>query len=840
MTAQPLTLSAVEQRIRSGEIELITCDVFDTLVWRPMVRPVDLFPTMRDELVDLGLLDSSVDATTFQRARVGAEERARADVWEQRSSRECTIEEIHSRLWKAMRRGHPNTDRDADVETGVRCELDVERRTLRPHRGVRELLGIARDHAVRVELVSDTYLSEQQLRELLTAVGLDLSGFAVTTSSSRGFGKGDGLLADVVERSNVAPPRIVHVGDNHLADVEAALAIGVGALDVGFHPQAKPWSAVRTCWGDVSRASGTDHGVSAAARATVVEAGEHGRSASFRFGAMVAGPLLAGFGGWVGATAEQLGAGHIHCLLREGATIAELVRRVRPSSPPTSVVHASRWVYTRAAVVDGTLVELERALARRQRLDAAHVAAAFGLPLEDVAAVLGSAPIAHFEQLDALAAIAESDLVQRIVESSAEIRSRLVRYLDRALELGDGPLVLADVGWGGTIQMSLDTILAAEGRPVETVGLYAMLSTTGERRVGEGCRMLSYLPAPNDPDAGNFTEVVARHPEFLERIATPGIGTLTDVAGDGTPLTAPAELRPASLLAAQRGVSEFAAVIAGQSTPEAIDAWVADRAAAVASQRVLAAVLLDPSPELADEVGHWDHDDVAGAGPEPLVGSEFPRWVPYMSGVDAAKVPMWEVYWVAGAAALRSPAVAAELRAATLGLLAESDVPVLAEGRGLLAAFAPGELDATLQARSTGRTAPGGWSLVRIEGDLDGLRCLRFDPAELGCVGEIADAELELVLAGGGVYTVQGPAAVRGGTWLGGRWIDDARFECTTGGHLLVVPPDVGDVRRMRCTLAWRTWPGEISGPWRRRVDATWNKARRGLNRLADGARLRA
>jgi hypothetical protein len=352
--------------------------------------------------------------------------------------------------------------------------------------------------------------------------------------------------------------------------------------------------------------------------------------------------------------------------------------------------------------------------------------------------------------------------------------------------------------------------------------------------------MLSYLPSPNDPDAGSYTDVVARHPEFLERIATPGIGTLTDVAGDGTPVTAPAELRPPSLLAAQRGVSEFAAVIARQSTPEAIDAWVGDRAAAVAAQRVLAGVLLDPSPELAEEVGHWEHDDVAGAGPEPLIGAEFPRWVKYMSGVDAAKVPMWEVYWVAGAAALGSPAVAAELRAATLGLLSEADVPTPAEGRGLLAAFEPGELDAALQARSTGRTAPGGWSLVRIAGDIGGVRCLRFDPAEAGCLGEIADAELELALADGGLCTVQGPAALRSGTWVGGRWIDDARFECTSGGHLLVVPPDVGDIRGVRCTVAWRTWPGEISAPWRHRVDATWNRARRGLTRLAEGARLRA
>lgn len=833
-----LTLLDVEHRLRSGRLDMVTCDVFDTLVWRPVAHPVDLFPRLRDELVAAGLLAERVDHTTFRHARVGAEQRARECAWQERGTHECTIEEIYRELWEAFPPRLTGT-RDA-VARGVMCELAVEREALRPHAEVSALIALARECRVPVELVSNTYFSDMQLAELLSAVGVDLDEIAVATSSSRGCEKAKGLLREVVDRSRVDPSRIVHIGDDEEADVEAAAMLGMAVLHVGFGRHAKPWSTIAPYWRDLSLSSGTDHGVTAAQRACVVAAGPSGRSQSFQFGAIVAGPLLAGFAGWVGATAEQLGATHIHCLLREGATIAELIRRVRPVSPAPTLVHASRWVYARAAVIDGTAAELERALARRQRLDAEHVAAAFGVPVDDVRSVIGTAGVAHHDQLEAFAAIADSPIRERIVASAADIRSRLLSYLDDTLRLGDGPLVLSDIGWGGSIQTCLESILAAERQPVEAVGLYAMLSTTGERRVGEGVRMLSYVPSPGDPDGRWNAAVVARHPEFLERIATPGIGTLVDIGVDGAPQTAPPERRSASLLAAQRGAAEFARSISEQSAPSAIDAWVGDRAAAVASQRALASVLLDPARELAEEIGDWEHDDVAGVGHERLVGNSLPRWVRYMSGTDAARVPMWEAYWVAGAAALASPAVGAELRATTRNLLDDSDLPAAASGRGLLAAFAPHDLEAAVQSRSTGRLAPGGWSLIAVDGATDGLRCLRFDPSETGCIGEVADAEIELVLADHSVRSWQGAQALRRwGTWLGGRWIDDSRFECSTGGYLLVVPPSASDVRAVHCTIAWRTWAGVLPASWSHRVRSSLHATKRRLGRLAGRDRTR-
>ena len=101
----------------------------------------------------------------------------------------------------------------------------------------------------------------------------------------------------------------------------------------------------------------------------------------------------------------------------------------------------------------------------------------------------------------------------------------------------DAPIVVADVGWGGTIQEGLTRILRSEGIDREVVGLYFALSSPGEQRLARGARMWSYLPNEfDDLQAARHSRAIAHHADTIERIMTPEIGTLIDVTDDGTPV----------------------------------------------------------------------------------------------------------------------------------------------------------------------------------------------------------------------------------------------------------------------------------------------------------------
>jgi len=84
----------VAAALRSGSFELFTCDVFDTLLWRPTARPTDLFTQLGRHLVAFGLLPALIDPVEFSGTRQWAEADARRRLWKESASRECTLDEI--------------------------------------------------------------------------------------------------------------------------------------------------------------------------------------------------------------------------------------------------------------------------------------------------------------------------------------------------------------------------------------------------------------------------------------------------------------------------------------------------------------------------------------------------------------------------------------------------------------------------------------------------------------------------------------------------------------------------------------------------------------------------
>src|SRR3546814_11457618 len=79
----------------------------------------------------------------------------------------------------------------------------------------------AKARGLPIILVSDTYLSEAQLRQLIEeAAGRDVIDMVdrVFVSSEHGRPKVAGLFEDVIAALGVAPETILHRGDNRAAD----------------------------------------------------------------------------------------------------------------------------------------------------------------------------------------------------------------------------------------------------------------------------------------------------------------------------------------------------------------------------------------------------------------------------------------------------------------------------------------------------------------------------------------------------------------------------------------------------------------------------------------------
>lgn len=786
----------------AGRIDHLTSDVFDTVLWRAVARPEDLFLTVARTMRDRHGL--TIDDQGFLLARSRAEARARHNAVGEFGTPECTLEEI----WEEM----PDSavPIGLDRTAALRLELEVEGQHLRLHPAVAAVFDTARRHGVGITLVSDIYVSSAQLRSLLAAAGAELDGVDVVTSSERRLNKWGGLLAEVFAGHGGAD-RCLHLGDNPFSDVMAARRAGARVCRVDLPADDDAVASTHQPWRRRSRATGTDGGRSAVVRETYVNAGSIAAAPSYQFGVAAAGPIMAGFATWVASTTEELGAGAVHCLLREGARIAELLDIVEPDGPERVLVHASRWGIMRAAVVSGSRQELERALARRADLRAEHVVEAFGCDPADVARVLGGQVVPRSDLVAAFEAIADDDaLLAQILERSAVLRRNALAYLERKLRF-DGPIVLCDIGWGATIQEGLTDILRSAGHEQPITGLYALLSPSGLARAAEGSDVRGYLPQlGRDGAVLEAAEIAVRHPEFLERINTPQLGTLLEFDADGRPVCRPDDHDPISesLRLAQRGVLDFCRTwqrMVGE-VPELRSVWL-DEGQAAAALSAFASTIGGPDPRLASTVGTWSHDDVAGTNHEPLAGSGFERWVRYANGVDAADITMHDVFWVPGAASAANSPLAWQLVALADGAHPDAVCPPSPTGVARIALFPPGSTVASAQRELTPRLGGGGWMLLQLRTPVPGLRSVRIDVGDVPLLVELADAEITVTGPGGDTVVADGVEQLRRvGSWMSGRWLSDRRAAVAGGGHLLVDLP-IADAEAVWVSIAFRTSP---------------------------------
>lgn len=812
-TPQPvLSVAEARRAIESGTVDLLTSDVFDTLVWRPVGEPYQLFDRLAERLTADGLLRAPVEPAVMTHGRRRAERLARDRARRERRSVECTIEEI----WREMPAAWLGDVNDPErIARLVGCELAVEAGALRPHPTAVGLLATARERGVATCLVSDTYLSPDQLRALLTGVGIDLDGVDVVTSASAGVHKWEGLLEHVLSARDVARGRCLHMGDHPVSDIEVAARAGVRAVRTAIAEADDCVAASHAPWGRYAIANASEGGRGAAVRETLLAAGDIGLDPSYQFGVAVAGPIMAGFCQWIDHTAQQLGAGAVHCLLREGARIADLIGIVRREPLDRVLVHASRWGIMRAAVFEGTTVELERALERRQDFVAAHVTAAFGVPQADVERVIGTAPYRGWRRIEAWDAIAADDsLRSQIIEASAQLRVGVRSYLERTLRLDDGPLVLCDIGWGGRIQEGIAAVLREAGFTGDVVGLYSMLSPAGDQRNGAGMRLLGYMPTVGaDGMHVEAAAVAVRNCEFLERINTPAIGTLLEFTASGEPVCRPDDHDrvPESLRLAQRGVTDFCRTLTDLAlpVPALADDWSSGRLAGP-SLESLAAVVAAPDGRVAAALTTWEHDDVAGDAAETLAHPWFDRWARFGNVADLSAIQMNEMFWIAGAAAAANPTLAAQFTAVAAGADPDAVCPASATGQAIVAAFPPSSDLATAQLRHVPRTGADGWMLLRLDTPMEGMRSVRIDLGDVALLGEIGDVEVAVDTSAGRRTLVDGVDQLDRARWVGrGGWIGRGRCVADAGAHLVFdLPPDVAaTVTHCRVSIGCRTWP---------------------------------
>jgi len=487
-------------------VTLLSLDCFDTLLWRDVHAPRDLFGALdRTNLMQRGWAEHSARETAAVRHR----------------RNEVHIDEIYAELM-------PNASA-AERAAAIQDELDAEASHCFAFAPTVELMRAAKARGIETIIVSDTYLNEKQLRGLITtAAGAEVAGLIgrIFCSSHYGKAKGEGLYEPVLKALKIAPDKILHIGDNKKADVDGVAPFGVNTLHLkqfteGTEQRIRLESAISNMFHATEAGIAITHQPH---RATIAAFEPQLESSAEVLGYTTLGPVLLGFDRWLAEEAAALQAKHggtVHAvfLMRDGY-LPQLVHEARGGT--AHAVEISRFTATAASL--GTEKAVNRYLEREIGSDLRAVAQQLLLPAAEIATLLKE----HGRAPAFLKAVQSPQRMRRINQASRGFADRLIAHVRKIVNPAPGDtLMLVDLGYNGSVQNEIDGLLA-KAFGVNIAGRYLLLreqSLTAFDKKG--------FLGQADYDCSAL-EALCANVAVLEQLCTAAQGSVVDYEADGT------------------------------------------------------------------------------------------------------------------------------------------------------------------------------------------------------------------------------------------------------------------------------------------------------------------
>lgn len=192
-------LTPKELADKLAQYDVVSFDIFDTLLFRPFAAPVDLFHIVGEEL---GYLNYAV-------LRHDMEVICRETGIKNGGSGEVTLEQIYMLMERQC--GVP-------ARRGMEAELRVEANFLYANPYMKAVFDLLRQKGKRIIVISDTYFSSGFLLTILEREGYrDIE--KVYVSCEYGYGKHDGKLFGLIKQELENDLTYAHVGDNARSDI---------------------------------------------------------------------------------------------------------------------------------------------------------------------------------------------------------------------------------------------------------------------------------------------------------------------------------------------------------------------------------------------------------------------------------------------------------------------------------------------------------------------------------------------------------------------------------------------------------------------------------------------
>lgn len=504
------------------KIKVLSLDCFDTIIWRNTATPTDVFYTIQQA--------SSFKSLGFTaNLRIQAEKNARQKKIVSHTSNEVTLTDIYLASYPTLS--------PTEINTLIEAEMNAEKNACYAFPPIIDLIRNAHANGIKIIIVSDTYLSEPQLRELLAHVLPPdvLSMIAdIFCSSEYGQSKAIGLFQQVLKKLGEKPHSILHIGDSQTADYKAPRALGMHAVHFQHHHdeiiESLRMQAVASSFIDPTIR--TTRPLVSPFRGLLATNQFSSHDIADAIGYAALGPIMYTFGRFICdeiTELHHLGKNPKVVFLMRDAYLPSLICEKLAGKALGKRIRISRFTAYAASFRtqnDVDLYLMDKVQSGRYE----DICKQLLLPENVMHSIIKKVKAASEPTLTFIREIHKEKNLNMIFSASANARKRLRRHLEKEVDLKTGDtLVFVDLGYTGTAATKLAPVFKDEMN-VDIIGRYLIALQTPQWELSR-----KGLLDPANYDNKALTMLVT-YIALLEQMCTSNEKSVIDYDDEGNPI----------------------------------------------------------------------------------------------------------------------------------------------------------------------------------------------------------------------------------------------------------------------------------------------------------------
>lgn len=302
-------ISKIIDDVHSHNIKIVSCDIFDTLIFRHVKNPSAVFA--KSYMKSSRQMPEYVASEDWKNLRIYMEKQARKNHFQRYNNYEVTLNEIYSYLPDFF------GDRHSLMENEIVSEIE----NCFVNEEIYNTLSELRKRGYVIVLISDMYLSKSAIERILSSCDVNLELFdAIYLSNeyqqSKRYG---GLFKELINKYNIQPNELYHIGDNTESDIASARRLGIITYFYSLISESR--FEYPELYIESFAPYKCDENMQTL---RIISAGES-EEYWHKLGALILGPFFAAFAQWIVMVSNRRGIHRIRPIMREGDFLSKLI-----------------------------------------------------------------------------------------------------------------------------------------------------------------------------------------------------------------------------------------------------------------------------------------------------------------------------------------------------------------------------------------------------------------------------------------------------------------------------------------------------------------------------------